>query len=80
MNSPAITIGIQIEPELKSKLDQLAQSLGKSSSTCGRDAIALYVEHFTGDGASRLQSTRLRPQTNGGHLSEQVPDWIDWTT
>ena len=74
-----MAIGVRVEPELERRLDQLAASLGKSRSTCVREAIALYVDHFSGGEEARRQSAHIRQQTSAAHWSEQVPDWTDWT-
>ena len=60
-------------------LDQLALSLGKSRSTCVREAIALYVDRFSGGEEAMRQSQLIRQQAGSTHWSEQVPDWTDWT-
>ena len=75
----AMAIGVRVEPELESRLDQLALSLGKSRSTCVREAIALYVERFSGGEEARRQSQLIRQQTGSTRWSEQIPDWTDWT-
>jgi len=75
----AMAIGVRVEPELERRLDQLAMSLGKSRSSCVREAIALYVERFSGGEEALRQSRLIRQQAGSTHWSEQVPDWIDWT-
>ncbi len=75
----AVAIGVRVEPELERRLDQLALSLGKSRSTCVREAIALYVERFSGGDEAQRQSQLIRQQTGSTHWSEQIPDWIGWT-
>lgn len=74
-----VAIGVRVEPELERRLDQLALSLGKSRSTCVREAIALYVERFSGGDEARRQSQLIRQQSGSTHWSEQIPDWTDWT-
>ena len=61
----AMAIGVRVEPELERRLEQLAISLGKSRSTCVREALR--------------QSQLIRQQAGSSHWSEQVPDWSDWT-
>ena len=75
----AMAIGVRVEPELERRLDQLALSLGKSRSSCVREAIALYVERFSGGEEALRQSRLIRQQAGSTHWSEQVPDWTDWT-
>ena len=75
----AMAIGVRVEPELERRLDQLALSLGKSRSTCVREAIALYVDRFSGGEEALRQSQLIRQQAGSSHWSEQVPDWSDWT-
>ena len=65
MLNNAMAIGVRVEPELERRLDQLATSLGKSRSTCVREALR--------------QSQLIRQQAGSSHWSEQVPDWSDWT-
>ena len=74
-----MAIGVRVEPELERRLDQLALSLGKSRSSCVREAIALYVERFSGGEEALRQSRLIRQQAGTAHWSEQVPDWTDWT-
>ena len=67
MLNSAMAIGVRVEPELERRLDQLATSLGKSRSTCVREAIALYVDRFSGGGrgpasvAADPPASRLQP-------------------
>ena len=75
----AMAIGVRVEPELERRLDQLALSLGKSRSSCVREAIALYVERFSGGEEALRQSRLIRQQAGSTHWSEQVPGWTDWT-
>lgn len=75
----AMAIGVRVGPELERRLDQLALSLGKSRSSCVREAIALYVERFSGGEEALRQSRLIRQQACSTHWSEQVPDWTDWT-
>lgn len=75
----AMAIGVRVEPELERRLDQLAISLGKSRSTCVREAIALYVDRFSGGEEAMRQSQLIRQQAGSTHWSEQVPSWTDWT-
>ncbi len=77
--SSTVAIGVRVDPELERRLDQLALSLGKSRSTCVREAIALYVERFSGGEEARRQSRLIRQQAGSTHWSEQIPDWTDWT-
>ena len=65
MLNSAMAIGVRVEPELERRLEQLAISLGKSRSTCVREALR--------------QSQLIRQQAGSSHWSEQVPDWSDWT-
>jgi predicted transcriptional regulator len=65
--------------ELERRLDQLALSLGKSRSSCVREAIALYVDRFSGGEEALRQSRLIRQQAGSTHWSEQLPDWTDWT-
>ena len=78
MLNNAMAIGVRVEPELERRLDQLAISLGKSRSTCVREAIALYVDRFSGGEEALRQSQLIRQQAGSSHWSEQVPDWSDW--
>ena len=73
-----MAIGVRVDSELERRLDQLALSLGKSRSTCVREAIALDVERFSGGEEARLQSQLIRQQAGSSHWSEQIPDWSDW--
>jgi predicted transcriptional regulator len=79
MLNNAMAIGVRVEPELERRLDQLAISLGKSRSTCVREAIALYVDRFSGGEEAMRQSQLIGQQAGSSHWSEQVPDWSDWT-
>ena len=60
MLNNAMAIGVRVEPELERRLDQLAISLGKSRSTCVREAIALYVDRFSGGEEALRQSQLIR--------------------
>ena len=44
-----------------------------------REAIALYVDRFSGGEEALRQSQLIRQQAGSSHWSEQVPDWSDWT-
>ena len=80
MLNNTVSIGVRVEPELERRLDQLAISLGKSRSACVREAIALYVERFSGGEEARRQSQFIRQHACSTHWREQIPDWTDWTT
>jgi hypothetical protein len=67
-----------LEPELERRLDQLAHQLGKSRSSCIREAISQYLLRHGDDEEARRQSQRLA-ELEAPNWSEQVPDWSDWT-
>ena len=64
---------------MERRLDQLAIRLGKSRSTCVREAIALSVERFSGGEEDLRQSQLIRQQAGSSHWSEQIPEWTYWT-
>ena len=73
-----MAIGVRVEPELAEQLDQLAERMGKSRSTCVREAITQYVQRF-GQNDEAQQSTLIAEHARQTDWSDQVPDWSDWT-
>ena len=74
-----MAIGIRLEPELEQQLDRLAQSLGKTRSTCVREAIANYLSRFDGDEEAKRQSSLIAASSSNEQWREPLPDWDDWT-
>ena len=74
-----MAIGVRVEPELEQQLDHLAQRLGRSRSSCVREAIAQYVQRFGQDEEARRQSAVIATHSEQMDWSEQCPDWSDWT-
>jgi len=74
-----MAIGVRVEPELEQQLDQLARSMGKSRSACVREAIAQYVQRFSNNDEAQRQSALIASAGVDANLSEQLPDWADWT-
>jgi hypothetical protein len=56
----------------------LALQLGKTRSTCIREAISLYLSRH-GDAAESCRQSQHLAQMEPNHWSEQLPDWSDWT-
>jgi predicted transcriptional regulator len=73
-----MVLGVRVEPELERQLDQLALQLGKTRSTCIREAISLYLSRH-GDAAESCRQSQHLAQMEANHWSEQLPDWSDWT-
>ncbi|MBE9153432.1 hypothetical protein [Cyanobium sp. LEGE 06113] len=65
-------LGVRLEPEVE-------RQLGKSHSTCMREALHHYLQRFGNAEEARRQSQLLAAQEPQGHWSEQLPDWGDWT-
>ena len=74
-----MAIGVRVEPELEQQLDQLAQRLGRSRSSCVREAIAQYVQRFGQDDEARRQSAVIATHAQDKDWIEPCPDWSDWT-
>ncbi|MCP9910025.1 ribbon-helix-helix protein, CopG family [Cyanobium sp. BA20m-p-22] len=74
-----MAIGVRLAPELEQQLDRLARSMGKSRSTCVREAIAQYVHRFSNNDEARRQSALIAEHSGKPNWSEQLPDWTDWT-
>lgn len=73
----AMAIGVRVEPELERRLDQLALSLGKSRSTCVREAIALYVDRFSGGEEAMRQSQVVTVASPGAYSGKPRPAVCD---
>ena len=74
-----MAIGVRVEPELEQQLDKLAQRLGRSRSSCVREAIAQYVQRFGQGDEARRQSAVVATHAQDKDWSEPCPDWSDWT-
>jgi predicted transcriptional regulator len=74
-----MAIGVRVAPELEQQLDKLARSMGKSRSTCVREAIVQYVQRFSNNDEARRQSALIAEHSGKPNWSEQLPDWTDWT-
>ncbi len=74
-----MAIGVRVEPELEQQLDYLARRMGKSRSTCVREAIAHYGQRFSNDDEARRQSILIAENSETRDWSEPLPDWTDWT-
>ena len=53
--------------------------MGKSRSTCVREAITQYVQRFGQNDEAQRQSTLIAEHARQTDWSDQVPDWSDWT-
>ena len=53
--------------------------MGKSRSTCVREAIAQYVQRFSNNDEAQRQSALIAEHSSKPNWSEQLPDWTDWT-
>ena len=74
-----MAIGVRVEPELEQQLDHLAQRLGRSRSSCVREAIEQYVQRFGQDDEARRQSALIASHGQETDWSESCPAWSDWT-
>ncbi len=74
-----MAIGVRVEPELEQQLDQLARSMGKSRSACVRAARAQDVPRVSSSAEAQRQSALIAAAGDSANLSEQLPDWADWT-
>ena len=77
MLNNAMAIGVRVEPELERRLDQVAISLGKSRSTCVREAIALYVDRFSGGEEAMRQSQLVTVASPGAYSGKPRPAVCD---
>jgi hypothetical protein len=66
-----MVLGVRVEPGL-------ALQLGKTRSTCIREAISLYLTRHGEADETHRQSEHLA-QVEPTHWSEHLPDWNDWT-
>ena len=69
-----MAIGVRVEPELEQQLDQLAQRLGRSHSSCVREAIVQVVQRF-GKTTKPCVNQLSLPHAQGKEWSEPCPDW-----
>jgi hypothetical protein len=53
--------------------------MGKSLSTCVREAIAQYVQRFSNNDEAQRQSALIAEHSSKPNWSEQLPDWTDST-
>jgi predicted DNA-binding protein len=74
-----MAIGVRLDPELERRLDVLAMQLGKTRSTCVREAIHAYLQRYGDADEALRQSQLVAARESKPHWSEQLPDWSDWT-
>lgn len=76
------TVTVRLSPEIKSKLEALAQSTRRSKSWLAAEAIALYVEQQVWQIAMIEQAVTLADSGNAEWIDgDKVEAWLDsWGT
>ncbi|MES1026629.1 CopG family ribbon-helix-helix protein [Gloeocapsa sp. BRSZ] len=80
--STSETVTVRLSPEIKSKLEALAQSTRRSKSWLAAEAIALYVEQQVWQIAMIEQAVTLADSANAEWIDgDKVEAWLDsWGT
>lgn len=73
-------VTVRLAPEIKAKLDALAQSTHRSKSWLAAEAIALYVEHQSWqveqiEAAFSLADSPQTPWIDGGAVEAWLDSW-----
>ncbi len=80
--SSSETVTVRLSPEIKSKLEALAQSTRRSKSWLAAEAIAIYVEQQIWQIAMIEEAVTLADSVNAEWVDgDQVEAWLDsWET